>query len=233
MQNTLQHFERTYDRFQDLLSDIGGISSIITTIGYYINLLINYYIALLDTEELIISRDEMNYVETRNRNKRPTFIRKVNQIKNPPKRAYRTSQKSLSSINRGKESLNSPNDLKFEDVEIYNNSKMPYESKYNKPYNISNEKNQIESLENAKNSGTEKNTKEINEELPIKKHNFNWFKYIWYLICCKSNDKTISYFENIRSSLISEENIIQNYLDIYKLLKINGIPKKDIFNNLK
>ena len=29
MQNTLQHFERSYDRLQDLLSDIGGISSII------------------------------------------------------------------------------------------------------------------------------------------------------------------------------------------------------------
>ena len=43
----------------------------------------------------------------------------------------------------------------------------------------------------------------------------------------------ITYYENIRSSLISEENIIQNYLDIYQLLKINGIPKKDIFNTIK
>jgi hypothetical protein len=37
MQNTLQHFERTYDRFQDLLSDIGGISSIITIFYQFIN----------------------------------------------------------------------------------------------------------------------------------------------------------------------------------------------------
>ena len=230
MQNTLQHYERNYDRFQDLLSDIGGISSIITTLGYYINLLINYYIVLVDTEELIINKDEKNYVETKNITKRPTFIRKVNQISYPPKRIYRTSERNISSTNRGKEVLNSAHELKFEEVNIYADSKMPYQSKYNRAKYIGNEKNQIENLEYKK---REKNDKENIEELPIKKQNFNWFKYIWYLICCKSNDKTISYFENIRSSLISEENIIQNYLDIYKLLKINGIPKKDIFNNNK
>ena len=42
----------------------------------------------------------------------------------------------------------------------------------------------------------------------------------------------IKYYENIRESLISEENIIQNYLDIYELLKLNNIPKKDnLINN--
>ena len=48
------------------------------------------------------------------------------------------------------------------------------------------------------------------------------------MICCGSNNKKIRYYENIRETLISEENIIQNYLDIYNLLKINNIPKKDI-----
>ena len=110
---------------------------------------------------------------------------------------------------------------------------MPYRSKYNKAYNIYNANNKIVNLEIVKNSRNQnlkifKNRNEENkeEELPIKKQNFKWFKYIWYLICCRSNDKMISYYESIRSSLISEENIIQNYLDIYKLLKINGIPKK-------
>ena len=40
---------------------------------------------------------------------------------------------------------------------------------------IDNRKNQIKNLENTKNTGKEKNVKEINEELPIKKHNFNCF----------------------------------------------------------
>ena len=114
MQNTLQHFERTYDRFQDLLSDIGGISSIIMTLGYYMNLLISNYISILDTEELIINRDKMNYGDRRSNYRRPTFIRKVNQIENSSRRQYLTEQSNissskkgqLSSLNRGKESFN-------------------------------------------------------------------------------------------------------------------------------
>ena len=43
----------------------------------------------------------------------------------------------------------------------------------------------------------------------------------------------IKYYERIRENLISEENIIQNYLDIYELLKLNNIPKKDILMNNK
>ena len=243
MQNTLQHFERNYDRFQDLLSDIGGISSIIMTLGYYINLLISNYISLLDTEELIISRDEINYGERRNIHKRPTFLRKVNQIENPPRRQYKASQRNISSENkgqlsalsRGKESVNNLNDIKYDEINIYNSNKIPYQNKYYKANKFLGENNRIESLEIAKNSisrTTEKKCEKEEDQLPLKRYNFNWFKYIWYLICCGSNDSKINYIENIRNSLISEENIIQNYLDIYKLLKINGVQKKDIINNI-
>ena len=244
MQNTLQHYERNYDKFQDLLSDIGGISNIIITLGYYFNLLINYYIALMDTEELIIRRDEINYGETRIRNKRPTFIKKVNQIENPPRRRYgygQFSKRDLSSNNQ-KLNLNNLNDSKISEVDIYNvcnNSKTPYRKEVNKPVgnkcNDSNINNisKIPYLSNRTNNIHKENKNQENlEELAIKKHNFKYYKYIWYLISCKSNNKLFSYFENLRTSLISEENIIQNYLDIYKLLKINGIEKKDIFNNI-
>ena len=242
MQNTLQHYERNYDRFQDLLSDIGGISSIITTIGYYINLLINYYIALVDTEELIIKRDELNYGGERKQNKRPTFLRKVNQMENPPRRPYRknTSQKDLSTSNNKK--LN-PNNLdeynKNDEVDIYYNRRALYRrgannEMDNKYYDINNNpKTSYPSSSQTNNMNNENKVQENEGSLGIKNQNFNWFKYFWYLICCRSNDKMISYYENLRSSLISEENIIQNYLDIYKLLKINGIEKKDIFNNIK
>jgi len=56
---------------------------------------------------------------------------------------------------------------------------------------------------------------------------------VGYKICCGTNDKAIKYYENIRENLISEENIIQNYLDEYQLLKLNNIPKKDILTNIK
>jgi len=129
MQNTLQHFERNYDKLQDLLSYIGGISRIIITLGYYINLLINNYISLLDTEELIINRDKMNYEDRKKFNRRSTIVRKIKirEIENPSRRQFLTEQSDLfstnkrqiSSLNRGKENLNSPN-FKNNKIDIYN-----------------------------------------------------------------------------------------------------------------
>ena len=77
-----------------------------------------------------------------------------------------------------------------------------------------------------------KNNEDDKEKSKIMKQNFNWFKYMWYLISCCSNNKMIKHYENIRENLISEENIIQNYFDIYNLLHINGVPKKSILNYL-
>ena len=66
------------------------------------------------------------------------------------------------------------------------------------------------------------------ENRPLEKQEFNWFKYIWYLICCGKNDPKIAYYEDFRAKLISEENIIQNYLDVYRLLKANNLQKVNI-----
>ena len=46
MQNTLQYYERNYDRIQDVLSDIVGVSSIVVTIGFYINLLTDFNLSI-------------------------------------------------------------------------------------------------------------------------------------------------------------------------------------------
>ena len=87
MQNTLQYYERNYDRLQDVLSDIGGIHRVILTIAGAINLLVNYFIILLDTEELVLNRDEENF-RRRKFDRRPTILRKANQIMFPPRRVY-------------------------------------------------------------------------------------------------------------------------------------------------
>jgi len=68
-----------------------------------------------------------------------------------------------------------------------------------------------------------------------KKNGFTWFKYIWYILHCGKNNPKISYFYDFRIKLISEENIIQNYFDMNKLLKItkvNDQKSKDISNDL-
>ena len=79
MQNTLQHYERNYDRLQDLLSDIGGVSSIVVTLGYYANLLIHNYVIVLDTQDLVLTRDSDNY-KGRTLKRKPTILRKANKI---------------------------------------------------------------------------------------------------------------------------------------------------------
>ena len=257
MQNTLQYYERTYDRFQDLLSDIGGISSILMTVAYYINLFVNHYIILLNTEELVINTHDFNYGNKKKYQRKPTFFKKINQNENPPRRQNVIQQKNFNLSKQSSESI------KIEEVNNYsipntidrNKSSMSNSKRNLKFMNESKNLNQrnkmknkmtietngddyihVENNQSINNKSIEdkKDEKEKNEdnkkESKIKKQNFNWFKYMWYLICCCSNNKIIRHYEKIRESLISEENIIQNYIDIYNLLKIDGINKKSIFN---
>ena len=51
--NRMEYYERNYKRLQDVLSDIGGVNSIIILIVETLNLILSKYILLLDTEELI------------------------------------------------------------------------------------------------------------------------------------------------------------------------------------
>ena len=69
----------------------------------------------------------------------------------------------------------------------------------------------------------EKQNKIANE--PNEKQNFNWFSYLKYMVLCGKNNPKISFYEDFRTKLISEENIIQNYIDIYNLLEVNKIKK--------
>jgi len=84
--------------------------------------------------------------------------------------------------------------------------------------------NKKENNENDK----DKDNNRGNENKQINKQNFKWFKYLLYLITFGRSDVKIAYYESFRAKLISEENIIQNYLDTYKLLKLNNLPTKDL-----
>jgi hypothetical protein len=92
MQNTLQYYERNYDRIQDSLSDIGGISSIVLTIASILNLLIHNFIVILDTEELVLYSEQENYIKQRELSKKPTIYRKANKIMSPPRRSYQAKK---------------------------------------------------------------------------------------------------------------------------------------------
>ena len=53
MQNRMQYYERAYKKVQDVLSDVGGLCSIVLTIAELINNLVNKYLALFDTQAFL------------------------------------------------------------------------------------------------------------------------------------------------------------------------------------
>ena len=265
MQNTLQYYERVYSRLQDSLSDIGGIYSIVESIAYILNLLVHNFIIVLDTEDLVINRDNKNFNE-RDRIQRPTILRKVNKIMNPPKRNYLVNKKRFENneqdeqfssnyqrfIRKGPDIMQNIYNIKKENINnilvdnlyqknnINNNNSNKYEqnqenNNYYKNINIYNIRNKNYEKNVKFNEGTnriigkkilslknDESIKEKNDEdnSPIVKQNFTWIKDIWYLLHCGNNNNKIAYYENFRAKLISEENIIQSYLDVYKLNKL-------------
>jgi len=83
--NTMEYYERNYKRLQDILGDIGGVSSIVILAAEVINFLASRYVLLLDTEEL------MQRLSTENRaklNRTPTIFHKNGKILFPPRRNY-------------------------------------------------------------------------------------------------------------------------------------------------
>ena len=50
MQRRMQYYERIYEKFQDALSNVGGLCSIVLTLAELINYLVNHYIILFDME---------------------------------------------------------------------------------------------------------------------------------------------------------------------------------------
>ena len=276
MQNTLQYYERNYDRVQDVLSDIGGISSIVLTIAGILNLLIYNFIVLLDTEDLALHTEKENY-DPRELNKKPTILKKANEVMFPPRRPYQPRKPAYGNDSGQQQPSSNYQRLMKDGVDIYSNNNLKdekneqYKNLYLKRNNILNSNNNYDaSKEGGDNyqggnkrgyggrnnnqnynrgnynkggyseSTMAKNLKDDNitekkeefdpEAKPLEKQNFNWFKYLGYLICCGRNDKKIAYYEDFRAKMISEENIIQNYLDIYKLLKACNI-KKTTFNS--
>ena len=269
MQNTLQYYERTYDRIQDVLSDIGGISSIVLTIAGILNLLIHNFIVILDTEDLALNTEQENY-NSREMSRRPTIFRKANEVMFPPRRPYQPRKQSYGNDPQQQQSSNYQRLMK-DGVDIYPNmgskdekaeqyknlylkrgnilnnnyegNKDPFNQQnnskgysgrgqnYNRTMNRQGQYNENRDTysKNLKDETTTEKKDDI-ENRPLEKQNFNWCKFLGYLICCGRTDKKMSYYEDFRSKLISEENIIQNYLDTYKLLKHCGI-KKTVFND--
>ena len=272
MQNTMQYHERNYERFQDLLSDIGGLSNIINFLIYTINLFWSNYIILLDTEELILNTDKSNCSRTKDKYSL-TLLKNIS-VMNPPKLKIKKmlNNNCNDSINKQHSSLfqilikdkidinkikNNYIDSKSESCKNneFKKSDMLYlsdisknKNKYKNKTNNSIQQNvninkinnhYINSNNNKDNSkridsknitikGTmnELNTEVLEDKIKnIVKQNLSWINYIFYFFYCKNRNSKLLFYENFRTHLISEENIVENHLNVYKLLKIAPLEK--------
>ena len=272
MQNTMIIYERFYESLQDLLSNIGGIESFLSFIASLINSLVVNYIILLDTEELVLNTDKINFKKV-NINSKPTILKKASQIFNPPPKSkilQKNSFKKINTINNKQQSSiiqillkDKSNISKLSNKMNIEAKSEPFSKIYQKNYEVNlNKEKSNKGLNNSlsiKDSmdkyniklNTEKNnidsksmslslsqhikvskTKNNKEEgiKPITKQNFTWFNYLFYILTFELKNPKISYYENFRKEVISEENIIQNHINIFKLLRACKIENLDPFS---
>ena len=261
MQNTLQYYERHYDRAPDVLSNIGGISSIVFQAVSILNLLVYNFIVILDTEEIALDSEQKNNKNSKKVIKKTRIFRKTSKLNS--KKSYQPGMQSINELqqqpssnyeeirnvetNYQKEISNENKKVKLKRNSIYNfksnldgnnmndnvQNSRGYFKRINQNYldgNYGQQRN-TQREDTTKRIIKEKNDKkDENENKPIEKQNFNWCNYLGYLICCEKTNKNISYYKEFRARLISEENIIQNYMDNYKN---NEYIKNKASNNIE
>ena len=265
MQNTLQHYERHYDRIQDALSYIGGISSIVLKVVSVLNLLIHNYIVILDTEEISLNSDQKNDKNYNEMIKKPTIFRKPCSIKIHSKKPYKSEKRCVSeskhqSSNRleiikkgetkcqkvisNEEKADQIKKVKFGKNIISNfntnidgnnmtdslHNSRGFLERVNKNYLDGNYCHKGNSKRKDFTKRTTKEKKKEKENKTLEKQNFNFLNYLGNLICCGRTNKKIEYYKEFRARLISEENIIKNYINIYKN---NDYIKNKILNNIE
>ena len=281
MQNTLQYYERNYDRVQDTLSDIGGISNIILIFATILNFLINQFVILLDLKNLE-NQTNLNFHLIRDKILQTnSTTNKISEMMQPPKYKGNNQKMRFNNINNINNNINqfSNNTSSFKDsTDIYqNNQNMNFKNDKNNFNNQNNKdlffkrnvllnkyyynyfQEKSEKKENNENDNINiyskkkshnnklhlfddgyniNNKKKLNQKTYNKKSRqrkitdknseseenndndkeFKFCKYLGYMICCKRKNKTLNYYEHFRIKIISEENIIKNYFDVYNLL---------------
>ena len=249
LQKRMYYFERVYQKFQEVLSDVGGLCSIVLTIAELINLVVNQYIILFDI------KDYMKEIENSKEFNKNIFRIKDNNIIKlfPPKKTNQNEkdkekEKVLSKENENEDNSNKVRILKG-GIDIYSKKDNIIKKKKIKKAHFSiNEKNSLNKKKSPKYSTSHKNTKGIlkskteqsnyclkdlnkaqtfietivSKDTRIQKSKYeklNFCHYLAYLIPFTKNHPYIKIYSDFRIKMISEENLIINNLNIDKLLK--------------
>ena len=257
MQNNMQYYERKYRNFQDALSDIGGLGSLILNLAYILNFLVSNFVILFDTEELlneielskkfskntiqknvyknlvqdtVINDNLPNNIGNKNDNNKCSPIRKANSnltYNDFSNNGSITNNLFLvcdnEKIRRNKISSHKNNKraskkiVKFKNDSLKNNKTIDIYS-IDQRQEISQEKKLRKSISfryMVDLTSLNKRNSKINK--PIKRMKF--LEYITFYFSCGKIHQRIKCYDEFRCRIISEENLILNYLNVCKLLK--------------
>jgi hypothetical protein len=266
MQNNMQYYERKYRNFQDALSDIGGLGSLILNLAYILNFLVSNFVILFDTEELlneielskkfskntiqknvyknlvqdtVINDNLPNNIGNKNDNNKCSPIRKANSnltYNDFSNNGSITNNLFLvcdnEKIRRNKISSHKNNKraskkiVKFKNDSLKNNKTIDIYS-IDQRQEISQEKKLRKSISfryMVDLTSLNKRNSKINK--PIKRMKF--LEYITFYFSCGKIHQRIKCYDEFRCRIISEENLILNYLNVCKLLKATKNILKDM-----
>ena len=204
-------YERDYKKIQDCISNLGGVYNAVNIVFFMINLIINKYITISDTQLLLNTSVNIkpNFGKISNRNSvSKNFDQKL------------TSDFSYNKIDNFRNKFID----KIEDKKgIYNTQEIT--SKDNtfitskedtKDKNIVEDLNQYSNINISfdKTKLRTNKTKEINEKY------FKFISYIFYKYTCGKKYEFYSIYENFRMKILNEENLMRQNLNINNVLKI-------------
>ena len=222
LKNTVNHYERTYKRLQDVIPNIGGINQIVIFISVCINKFYNKYIEIIDTDTLLFSS-----IKKRKRDRKKIIANKNIDIKLEELNKDNRNNLVKKSIEREKnnENLNKKMEKNKNDINI-SRSRNNFFNSSEELYHISN--NHIKSIENKDNTNNNSNVNnkynKVTSKISEEKKTF--YKFILFTLLCGKKYNWFGIYKNFRKKIISEEHLIKNYLIIYNLLKANENKKR-------
>ena len=238
LKNMGYYYERYYEKLADLISNIGGIYTAINLIFYFINLHINKYSSLKDMQLLLdLSPNE----ENNGNNKPKKYNIKINMENIKRSSSYNNNLSKINISDRNKF-------IKIDNKEKnYSNTEITPPS-YNSITTI-NEKDYIDkfsgintwdSQKRKDNDNENKNTDNMSNKNMKEENFFTFWNYTLYIFTFGKKNNKFEIYDKFRSKILSEENLVENYLNIYNLLKAtkkmeyfkeqNTFKKKDLLN---
>jgi hypothetical protein len=133
LKNRLQCYDRTYKKIQDVISDIGGISEVVTAVAAFLNCFFNKYIIMVNVEKMISpylkketknnkNNIELSHLETNKLNK-TDFEKNKAQSNININNQLTEKQNVLNSNSNNNKAYIEENANKFDDTQIISSSK--------------------------------------------------------------------------------------------------------------